>query len=145
MIFLWSLSDSKYFQVSRTLLSILATLNNAVSLDGLHSSSYFQAIQSLYQSFGDCTKSVIFNWYHSHFHVPQFFQFPNKVQVLILLLVFFQFYSVVSREIKFHSSASSPSFFFFVAFFCLLLSLVAWLRLELFTPSRVFFYLSVSR
>ena len=29
MVFLWSLSDSKYPQVSRTLLSILAVLNNA--------------------------------------------------------------------------------------------------------------------
>ena len=30
MVFHWSLSDSKYPQVSRTLLSILADLNNAV-------------------------------------------------------------------------------------------------------------------
>ena len=31
------------------------------SLDGLHSSSYFQILQSLYQSFGDCTKSTNYN------------------------------------------------------------------------------------
>ena len=30
MVFHWSLSDSKFPQVSRTLLSILADLNNAV-------------------------------------------------------------------------------------------------------------------
>ena len=38
MFFHWSLSDSKSPQVSRTLLSILADLNN-----GLHSPSYFQS------------------------------------------------------------------------------------------------------
>ena len=41
MIYHWSLSDSKSFQVSRTLLSILAELKNALSLDGFHSSYFF--------------------------------------------------------------------------------------------------------
>ena len=31
------------------------------SLDGLHSSSYFQVLQSLYQFFGNCTKSTNYN------------------------------------------------------------------------------------
>ena len=43
-----------------------------------------------------------------------FFQFPSKVQVLILLFAFFQFYSVVSRDSKVHNSASSLFFFFLI-------------------------------
>ena len=95
MVFHWSLSDSKFPQVSRTLLSILTNLN---SLDGLHSCSYFQFFQFLYQSFGDSTKRTDYNWCHHHFHVPQFFQFPSKIQVLISLFVFLQFYSMVKPE-----------------------------------------------
>ena len=47
MVFHWSLSDSKSLQVSRTLLNILAVLNNTVILDGLHPSANFQVLQSL--------------------------------------------------------------------------------------------------
>ena len=57
------LSDSKSPQASRTLLSILADFNNVV---GLHSSSYFQVLQSLYQFSVDCTKRTSY----SHCHVP---------------------------------------------------------------------------
>ena len=46
------------------------------SLDSLHSSSYFQVLQSLYQSFGNCNKSTNYNWYNRHFHVSQFFLIP---------------------------------------------------------------------
>ena len=35
---------------------------------------FFQALHSLYQSWGDCTKSINYNWHHSHFHLPQFFR-----------------------------------------------------------------------
>ena len=40
------------------------------SLDSLNSSSYLQVLQSLYQSFGNCTKRANYNSYHRHFHVP---------------------------------------------------------------------------
>ena len=40
------------------------------NLVGLHSSSYFHVLQSLYQSFGDCTELTNYNWYDRHFHVP---------------------------------------------------------------------------
>ena len=40
------------------------------NLDGLNSSSSFQVLQSLYQSFGDCTECTNYIWYHRHFHVP---------------------------------------------------------------------------
>ena len=96
---------------------IIKSLNNK-----LHSSSYFQVFQFLYQSFGDCTRSTDNNWYNHHFHIPQFFQFSSKVLVLILLFTFFQFYSVVTWDSKVDNFASSP--------FCWLLQgLVVWLRL----------------
>ena len=37
------------------------------SLESLHSSSYFQVIQSHNQCFGGCTERSIDNWYHRHF------------------------------------------------------------------------------
>ncbi len=41
------------------------------------------------------------------FMFHSFSQFPSKVEVLIPLFTFFQFYSVVSRDSKVHNSASS--------------------------------------
>ena len=63
MVFYWSLSDSKSPQFSRTLLSILADLSNAV-VWSLHSSSNLQIFQSLNQFFSDYTKPANYNWYH---------------------------------------------------------------------------------
>ena len=56
-----SSSNSKSSQVFRTLLNILADLNNAVVWMVSNSSSYFQVVKSLYQSFSDCTKSTNYN------------------------------------------------------------------------------------
>ena len=81
-------------------------------LDGLHTFSYFQVPQSVYTSFKDCTRSTDYNWYHRHFHVPSFCKFSGKVKVLISLFLFFQFYSVVSRDSEVHNSANS--FFLFI-------------------------------
>ena len=39
------------------------------SLDGLHSSSYFQVLHSLYQIFVKFTENSNYNWYHCHFHI----------------------------------------------------------------------------
>ena len=76
------------------------------SLDGHHTSTYFQILQSLYQSFGDCIESTNYYWHNRHFHVPQFFQFPSKVEVLILLFAFFQFYFVIRWDSRVHNSAN---------------------------------------
>ena len=46
------------------------------------------------------------------FKFHSFFQFPSKVEVLILLFTFFQFYSVVSRDSKAHNFANSLFFLF---------------------------------
>ena len=71
--------------------------------NSLHTFSYFHVFLSVF----DCIKRINYKWYHHHSNVPQFFQFPRKVQVFILLFAFLQFYSIVSRESKVHNSASS--------------------------------------
>ena len=124
MLSLWSLSDSKSPQVSRTLLSILADLSNAVVWIVSTCLLISKFSSPLYQSFGNCTKSANYNWYHRHFHVQVFFfQFSSKVQILILLFTLFQFYSGVSRLCKVLNSASS---FFSFFFFFFLFGLVVW-------------------
>ena len=93
------------------------------SLVGLHSFSYFDVLQSLYQTFVDCTECTNYNWYHCRFHVPLLFQFSFKALVFIPLFAFLQFYSVVSRNGKILYSAGS--------LFCWLSSsLVVWPRLD---------------
>ena len=82
------------FQVSSSLQDFsLSSVGSqqCCSLNGLHSTSYFQVLQSLYPSFGDRAERTNYNWYHSHFNVPQFFQFSSEVLVLISFFAFFQF------------------------------------------------------
>ena len=121
MVFHWTLSDSKSPQVSRTLLSILVVLNNVVVWmvstrpPTSKSSSAFSNLLVTVPIAPIRIGMIVTCMFHS------FFQFPRKVEVLILLFPFFQFYSVVSRDSKVDYFASS------LLFFCwLLLSLVFW-------------------
>ena len=100
MAFHWSLSDSKSPQVSRTLLSILAVLNNAVVWmvstrpPTSKSSSPFSNSLVTVPNAPITIGIIVTCMFHS------FFQFPSKVEVLIPLFTFFQFYSVVSGYSK---------------------------------------------
>ena len=101
-----TLSESKSLQVSRTLLSILAVLSNAVI--------WIVATRpSSSKSSGPFNNPLVIvpkakhNWYNRHFHVPQPFQFSSKVEVLILLFTFFQFYFVVNWNNKVNNFANS--------------------------------------
>ena len=101
------LSDNESPQVSRTLPSILAVLNNAVVWmvsthppTSKYSSTFNNPLVTVPKA--PITIGIIVTFI---FHF--FFQFPSKVDVLILLFIFFQFYSVVSRNRKLHSFASS--------------------------------------
>ena len=58
------------------------------SLDDLHLSSYFQVIQSLYQSFGNRAEGTNYNCYHRHFHFI-------ISQVMSSLFISFFFFSVL--------------------------------------------------
>ena len=66
--------------------------------------------------FSYCAKSTNHNWYNRHFHVPQLFQFSSKVEVLILLFTFFQFYSVTGH--------CNQSFFVYSYTFCAFFTLL---------------------
>ena len=94
-------------QVSRTLLNILADLNNTVvwivSTRPLisKSSSYFTKPFVIVARVPTTNVITVTFMFHS-------FSIPLKYKYLdLFLFAFFQFYSVVSRESKVHSSASS--------------------------------------
>ena len=55
-----------------------------------------------------------YNWYNRHFHVLQFFSIPSKIN--------FQLYSLVSRDSKFHNSAS----FLFLLLLIVIRSKIKW-------------------
>ena len=107
MVFHWSLSDSKSPQVSRTLLSILAVLNNAVVWmvstrppNSKSSSPFSNPLVTV--SNAPITIGIIVTC--------MFFQFSSKVEVFILLFTFFLFYPVVCRDSKVDYFASSLFF-----------------------------------
>ncbi len=100
MVFRWTLNDSKSPEVSRTFLSILAVLNNAVvlmvstHLPTSNSSTHFN------NPLVTVTKVPITIGIIVTFMLHSFFQFSRKVKVLIFLFGFCQFYSVVCRDSK---------------------------------------------
>ena len=122
MVFHWSLNDSKSPQVSRTLLSILAVLNNIVvwmvstRLPTSKSSSPFS------NPLVTVPNALITIGIIVTFMFQSFFQFPSKVQVLIL----FQILSVLFCG---QPGQQSRQFCNFSSFCWLLLGLVFWPRL----------------
>ena len=67
-----SLLESEWQQVSRTLLSILTNLNNAVVW-------IISTCPLISKSSSPCTECINYNWYHRHFMFHRFFQFSHKV------------------------------------------------------------------
>ena len=126
MVFLWSLSDSKSPQVSRTLLRILTVLNNAVvwmvstrpptSKSSSPFNSPLVAVQKALITIGIIVTFI--------FH--DFFNSLSKVEVLILLFSFFQFYSVVSRDSKVDYFANSIFSFLSIIISSGLLAQIRW-------------------
>ena len=110
MVFHWSLSDSKSPQVSRTPLSILAVLSNAVvwivstrpptSKSSWPFNNPLVTVPNAPITIG---RIVTFT-FHS------FFQFSSKVKVLILLFTLLQVNSVVHQDSKVNNFADSLSF-----------------------------------
>ena len=101
MVFHWSVSDSKSLHVSRTLLSIVAVLENAVvpmvSSGPPTSNSSNPFHNPLVTVLKAPMEIAIIVKFMFHF----LFQSSSKVEVFILLFRFFQFYSVVSRDSNF--------------------------------------------
>ena len=124
MVFQWRLSDSKSPRISRTLPSILAVLNNVVvwmvstrSPISKSSSPFNSPLVTVPNAPIVIDIIVTFMFYSS-------FKFHMKYVVLNLLLTFFRFYSVVSRDSKINNFLSSLFFCFW-----LLWGLVFWSRL----------------
>ena len=88
MIFHWRLSDSKSRQVSRTILSILAILNNVVLWMVSTRSPPSKSSWPFNNTFSYRAKSTNHNWYNFHLHIPYFFPFYSKIKVLISLFTF---------------------------------------------------------
>ena len=109
MIFYWSLSDSKSPRVSRTLLSILADLNNAivclVSVRPLISNSSKTFTQEVVLSTPLASGITITFMFHS-------FLVPWQDLSFCLFFDLFDFNSVVGRDGKVHYSAGSLFFSF---------------------------------
>ena len=105
MVFHWSLSDSKSPQVSRTLLSILANLNIIVWIGStcplISKSTILMTNPSVAVPRVPIKSGIIISFM---FHI---FLFPSKVQVLIFLFPFLQFYFVFCWDSKVQNSASS--------------------------------------
>ena len=69
MISHWSLRDNTSPQVSKTLLSILADLNNSVVWIVSTRLLISKSPSFCTDPFGDCTKSTDYNLYHRHLHM----------------------------------------------------------------------------
>ena len=117
MIFHWRFSDSKSPQVSRTLLSILVVFNNAVVWMVSSRAPTSKSCSPFNNPLVSVSKSPISIGIVVTFMFHSFFQFSCKVEVLISLSTFFQFYSVVNRDSKVDKFAD-------FLFFCLLLLLL---------------------
>ena len=130
MIFHRSLSDSKSPKVSKTLFSILADLNNAViwmvsthPLISKSSSHFINPLVTVPRAPITIGINVFFVFYNffiffisaflmvSASNIPKYLYLgPSKVEIFIILLPFFQLYSVVSRYSKVHNLTSSLFF-----------------------------------
>ena len=112
MVFHRCLSDSKSSQVSRTLLSFLTVLNYVVDWMGSTGPPNSKSSSPFTNPFVTFPKAPSTMGINVAFMFHSFFQFPSKVEVLLLLFAFFKFYSVVSRDSKVGNCVFSIFFFF---------------------------------
>ena len=117
MVFHWSLSDSKSPQVSRTLLGILAVLNNVVVWIVSTCPPTSKSLCPFNNPLVIVLKAPITIGIIVTIMSRSFFQFPSKVEIFILPFTFFQFYSVVSRNSKVNMFFCFLLFFFCFFFF----------------------------
>ena len=96
--FHWSLSDSKSPQVSRTVLRILAVLSNAVSWIISTRPPTSKSSRPFNNHLVTVPKESFTIGIIVTFMFHRFFNSLAKVEVLMLLFTFLQFYSVVSRD-----------------------------------------------
>ena len=123
MVFHWRLSDSKSPQVSRTLLSILAVFNNAVVWMVFIQPPTSKSPRSFNNPLVTVPKVPITIGIIVTFMFHRvFFQLSSKVEVLISLFTFYQFYSLVCRDSKVDNFADF--LFFFVDFIIIIIIII---------------------
>ena len=108
MVFHWRLSDSKSPQVSRTRLSILAVLSNAVVWIVSYRPLTSKSSRPFNNPLVTVPNATITIGTIVTFMFHNFFKFSSKVR--ILLFTFLQIYSVVRRDSKVNNFADSLSF-----------------------------------
>ena len=91
MVFHWSLRDSKSTSVSRTLLTILTDVYNAVVWLVFTSSLISKSSSPCSNPLATVPRTPYYKCYHHHFHVRSFFQFSSKIEVLSLFSLCFNF------------------------------------------------------
>ena len=79
MVFPWSLSESKFFQVFRTLLSILKYLSIAVVCMVPIRRMISNSFNFPFKASGDRYKRANYKLYHRHVHDREFSLFSGKV------------------------------------------------------------------
>ena len=94
------LSDSKSPKVSRTLLSIMSVVNHVVVWMVSTRPPTSKSCSPFSNPLVTVPKARITIGIIATFMFHSFFQFSSKVKVFILLFIFFQFYSVISRNSK---------------------------------------------
>ena len=110
MVLHGSLSDSKSPQISRTLLSILVVLNNAVVWMVSTRPPTTKSSSSFNNPLVTIPKATITIGIIVKFMFHRFFQFPSKVEEFIFHLLYFLFYCVVSWDSKVDNFPSFPFF-----------------------------------
>ena len=96
MVSRWSLSDIKSPQVSSNLLSILANLNNAVVWIVSNRPNISKSSSPCTHSLMSVPRARITIGITDCLMFYKIFHFPSKVEVLIFLFAFFQFYAAFS-------------------------------------------------
>ena len=104
VVFHWSFSDSKSLQVSRTLLSILADLINAV-VRIVSTFSLISKSSSPYKNHLVTVPRVSTTIGYNHFHVPFIFQLPSKSRYLSFFSHSFNFTLWSTGTRKVHNPA----------------------------------------
>ena len=118
VVFLWSLSDRKSPQVSRTFFCCLADLIN-VAVWMVSTSLLISTSSSPFNNPFVTTQSTNYIWKKRHFHVTQFFQFLARSRYLFVFSLSFNF-TLWSGEIA--KSTILQDLFFFVDCYKILLS-----------------------
>ena len=117
MVFHWSLSDSKPPQVSGTLLSILAILNNAVVWMVSTCPPTSKSSSLFNNPLLTVPKAPIIIGIIITFMFHCFFNSLARSRYLFFFSHSFSLISVVSQDSKVHNFANSLFFFFFFFFF----------------------------